>query len=189
MSIAFDQEPHSLHAFAGSGDAAVAEETLSEVAREELERAGWNVERAAHGMAARVKDDEQLLLRLLSEYLESVKDGRRVAERSAIRAAYAHQSHDRSQRGDRVHALAAGNARMLMDWPLPDGTRLSDATREQVRKAAEGTYKQADTMRWDARWYALIAAKMPEGTTKHVRSLLDEATLFKLREKAKHAKR
>jgi hypothetical protein len=162
------------------------EQTLSEVAHEELERAAGNVARAAVNVCERLRESPHLLMALVNEYLVEVEANRRIAYRASIRRYSNAVAKDDSHR---VMALARGNLRMLMDYPLPDkGTRLKDATKDQLRKFSEDQYRKGQTMCWDAKWYALIADRLPDDL-KRVRDVLEETDLQKLREKAKHAKR
>ena len=85
-------------------------------------------------------------------------------------------NYDAGGKGDRVAALAEGNAAMLMDFPLPGGKRLGEATADEVRTAAEFYSKQAGNMAHKARWLSMIAARVKDKTVK------DALTEKKLRE-------
>lgn len=68
----------------------------------------------------------------------------------------------------------------LLDFPLPGGKRLADASRPEVEAGALFYRKQADDMAWKARWLQLIAAKM--GDQPNVAAALDAADLAKMQE-------
>lgn len=162
----------------------VKEIGLMEAAQEALEKACGDVRVASRLMAQRVKDEEGLLISLVSEYLQSVYSGSRIAKRAAIWTA---ANYDPGGNGHRVRVLAAGNARMLLDFPLRSGKPLRHASKGEVRENAEAYYAQADDMRHKSRWLALVAAKVPDG--KRVGDALSEKVLLELMEKAKHEKK
>lgn len=81
----------------------------------------------------------------------------------------------------RVDLLRRASVRMsLMDFPLPNGTRLGNATGEDLAEGS-ATYKaQASDMAAKAKWLDLIAAGLPEGKT--VGEALTETDLERLRD-------
>lgn len=160
--------------------------SLTELARESLARNAGRVVDAASDLAAIAKDTPSVLYALalaaIREVAPSGANERRI-KRNRIWQAMAPEL-----TGHRVHALARGNAAMLMDFPLMDGTPLRNASKDAVRTNAEAYYEQADDMRWKSRWLALVAAKLPDGK-KTVGQVLSEESLNKLRAEARNAKR
>jgi len=84
---------------------------------------------------------------------------------------------------NRVAALIQSNREMLMDFPLPGGLALRDATKDDVTAAALFYSTQATNMGHKARWLDLIAKKVPKGKT--VADALDNDALATLQEKTK----
>ena len=77
-----------------------------------------------------------------------------------------------------VKALARANSYTLLDFPLPGGMRLADATKGDVLAAVEVYRKQATDMGHKANWLDAIAAKMTG--KKRVASVFDARTLEQL---------
>lgn len=160
-----------------------------EAARDALAESKGNANRATAALTASAKEDAALLHALAALAISMASPDEGVAMRHQRRKAWTAPNYDVGGNGHRVHALAAGNAMMLMDFPLMDGTPLRNATREEVRVNAEGYYKQASDMRWKSRWLALVASKIPQQDDKKtVGQALTESVLRELQEKAKHGK-
>jgi hypothetical protein len=157
---------------------------IEELAREVLAECGGDINKATDAIVRQAVADRSVLRLLAFAAVRSVASFNVRSKRSQIWTA---PHYDPGGNGHRVRALAAGNAAMLLDFPLMDRTPLRDASKEKVRENAETYYKQADDMNWKSRWLALIAARIPDG--KSVGECLDEAALCELRDKAKHAKR
>ena len=85
---------------------------------------------------------------------------------------------------DRVGALVRSNMAMLMDFPLPGGKPLRDATRDEVSDAANSYRKQAVDMAQKSAWLKLVAENVPKGKT--VGETLDELSLALFKEKTKN---
>lgn len=83
----------------------------------------------------------------------------------------------------RVRALSDGMRLTLLDFRLPNGMRLAEATRVTVEDAAGDYAKQAGDMAWKARWLSAIARAMPEGVP--VADVMDAAALAALQEQTK----
>jgi len=163
--------------------------TLRERVRNVLESMNWDADGSVHLIVRLVRDDEAMLSEIVAFYISSMAREARHAERGQMRIAASNPTPiDKTQRGHRVMALARGNALMLLDWRLPDGTRMRDATKPQLRKAAELQYKQGTTMVNDSKWYARVADNLKDDKTK-VGSVLKEDMLRKLKEEASRAKR
>lgn len=84
--------------------------------------------------------------------------------------------------GHDVHHLAAGN---LLQFPLPGGQPLGDATREEIAEAAGFYARQAADMAWKGRWLDRIALAMPPG--KRARQVFDDRKLRLLQEETRNA--
>ena len=85
---------------------------------------------------------------------------------------------------DRVGALVVSNMAMLMDFPLPGGKPLRDATGDEVQDAANSYRKQAVDMAQKSAWLKMVAANVPKGKT--VGEALDEMALALFKEKTKN---
>lgn len=84
---------------------------------------------------------------------------------------------------NRVQALIQSNREMLLDFPLPGGMALRDATKADVAAASDFYGNQASDMSHKARWLGMIAKKVPKGKT--VSQALDNDALAKLQETTK----
>jgi hypothetical protein len=82
----------------------------------------------------------------------------------------------------RVAALSNAVSLSLLDFRLPGGKPLRDASAEDVSAAAGFYAEQAADMDAKARWLNAVAAALPDGAV--VGDALDVATLDKLREEA-----
>lgn len=81
----------------------------------------------------------------------------------------------------RVAALAAGNS--LLDFRLPSGIRLRNATADEVGAAADFYTKQAADMAWKAKWLGQIVGRIKKDKT--VGDCLTDADLIAIREKTR----
>ena len=84
----------------------------------------------------------------------------------------------------RVVALVASNMAMLLDFPLPGGKPLRDATKDEVQDAANSYRTQAVDMVQKSAWLKLIAKNVPKGKT--VGETLDELALALFKEESKN---
>lgn len=82
----------------------------------------------------------------------------------------------------RAGALARINTHTLLDFTLPGGRRLGDATRAEVEKAASYYGKIAADSGFKQRWLAKVAAAAPKRGT--VSDKLDAAALLRLQKEA-----
>lgn len=71
-------------------------------------------------------------------------------------------------------------ANSLLDFPLPGGKRLGDATPQEVRAGAAMYRMQADDMAWKARWLEKVADAA--GRKRTISAALSESDLRKLQE-------
>lgn len=80
----------------------------------------------------------------------------------------------------RVAVLANAVGAALMDFRLPGGLPLAQASSEEVREAAGFYARQAADMAWKGAWLDRIAASLPDGKT--VSEEFTEAQLAAMRE-------
>ncbi len=81
-------------------------------------------------------------------------------------------------------SLVSATVRGLMDFPLPGGKRLGDASKGEV-EAAQWSYRtQADDMNIKARWLQMIASRLHPNDV--VSKVLTEADLEAMRTKARN---
>lgn len=129
-------------------------------------------EEATKRLVERVWSDD----RLRADFIEpAVREGCYRLVGKAISAArgdiLAAPSVKNNSNGARLREAAAG----FLAFPLWDGTRLGEATTEQIKDTAVRYRKQADTMAQRAAWLARVAEKVPKG--KRVSDVLTEAAL------------
>lgn len=95
-------------------------------------------------------------------------------------AAWTAPNYDAKGKGERLaNAITAS----LLDFPLPGGKRLADATPEEVREGAAFFRSQAEDMSWKARWLDKVAEKV--GRKPRVAAAVTEADLRKMQEAAR----
>jgi len=156
-------------------------QTVESVARECFKACDGDVQASVKKMAARVRADMGLFRELLDEMVESACYSELAKlNRDNNRAIWTAANYDPGGKGERVKALASGNA--LMFFRLPSGPLLGQAKRADVDAAADFYAKQAQDMGWKARWLQMIA-KHVEGN-KTVAKCLTEQQLAKLKERA-----
>lgn len=132
------------------------ESRVTVIARDALRTAGGEVQRATKLMAKQVRANPALLRELMNDMIEVAcyqEIGRLVRGDRAI--VWTAPNYDKGGNGERVKALAKGNA--LMFFPLPGGVLLMNATRAEVLEASAFYGAQADNMSAKARWLALVA--------------------------------
>lgn len=86
-------------------------------------------------------------------------------------------------RPDNTDGLVRMSKRCLMDYRLSDGTRLADARRPELEKAANWHETMERASAREAKWLRLIISKLPDDRTKVV-SVLNEDGLLELRQVA-----
>lgn len=148
---------------------------VSKAAAEALAKADGDVKAATAAMLAKVRKSRPLREALTEPLLEQAcyaaitKQCRR--QRNIVWTA---PNYTAGGNGQRVIALATS----LLDFPLPGGRRLGEATREEVMAGAQFYRGHADDMAHKARWLARIAAELkPE---QRVADGLDETRLAAL---------
>ena len=88
--------------------------------------------------------------------------------------------HAQREAPDNVRHLANANRTLMEGFPLPDGTRLGDARREDLLKASNFYSKQATDMRHKALFLTAVAGRLKG--RKRVRDTLAETDLVALRD-------
>lgn len=151
-------------------------ERLHKIATE-CARQGANNEEACDMLAAEVAADPNLREVLLSPWephaIRALIGEKRRRDRSVIWS--------RPAAADaRVGLLRRASVRMsLLDFPLPDGTRLGNADAEALAGGIATYTAQASDMAAKAKWLDLIRAQLPEGKT--VGEAMTEQDLERLR--------
>jgi len=147
--------------------------SLYTLAREALAVADNDIQAASDVLADRLEDPA--LRRALSlDAIKMAAGGIIRTTRSSDRAAIEHAERMR-RAGVAVLERAAAMSRALMDFPLPHGGLLRDATRKDVETAVAHYEGSAATATRRAAWLKSVAAKVPEGLT--VGAALTEADL------------
>jgi len=153
---------------------------VSTAAREALEKAGGDTHNAAVILQETVSKRGGLYKALMDPLLtQACRDAIGLVVRTHRKSVWKH----RTDSSERVVALAAGNLLSLMDFPLPGGKRLGDASRSEVSTAAEFYDRQAKDMAHKGRWLALIAQSVTDEQT--VGQALDENRLSELQTEAR----
>lgn len=156
-------------------------QTVESVARDCFKSCNGDVREGVRRMAKLVRADMGLFRQLLDEMVESACYSELAKlNRDNNRAIWTAANYDKGGKGERVKALAHGNA--LMFFRLPTGSLLGQAKRAEVDEAAQFYSKQATDMAWKGRWLSMVAEKV-EGQ-KTVGKCLTEHDLAKLQEKA-----
>jgi hypothetical protein len=139
-----------------------------------------DVQKATAHMLASVRASRKLRDALTEPLLRSAcYDAIRAAYRRERRVIWTAPGYDASQGADRAVSYAQAS---LLDFRLPHGTRLGDATRADIAEA-EGLYRaQADDMAHKGRWLALIAQGLP--ADQKVSAVYDDARLRDLQKEA-----
>ena len=142
--------------------------TLRELAEEYLADAGGLISDAVTELSDRLVRDADIRVSILNDVVE---EAARASTRKAMlaeRAAIVWKAdHAAGRRG--VVALSSAMATALLDFPLGDGTRLRDATREAAASRYE---KMSNEMARRGRWLRKIIVTM--GDAKTVGAAIDE---------------
>lgn len=154
--------------------------TLYTLAREALEAHDFDRLAATEQLYQDAQNDELMWKRLVEplihKALREIIDHSAGQERHEIWTA---PNYDPGGKGDRLRRVID---RGLSDFRLHDGTRLADATAEQLQAEKERYEKQAQDMAHKGRWFGLILQRIKSGKT--VGQSLSEKQLQELREEA-----
>lgn len=155
---------------------------VSQAAADALQAADGDVRKATEAMLAAVRKSRRLRDALTEPLLETACYAAITAQcRKQRSRIWTPPNYSEAGNGDRVIALA----RTLLDFPLPGGRRLGDATRAEVVDAARFYTSHAEDMAHKARWLARVAEAVPDG--QRVADALDEARLARLQEDSRDA--
>lgn len=155
--------------------------TIQDVARDALKRARSDRSKAAELMAKLVRADAALYRSLLDPMVETAcYEAVCKVVRKRNETIWLAPNYDAGGNGERVKALAQGNA--LMFFQLPTGPLLIHATRGDVEASANFYRQQAEDMGTKAQWLLLIAKHLVGN--KPVGKCLTEEKLRELQEKA-----
>lgn len=155
---------------------------VSQAAVEALVGADGDVKAATAVLLKKVRQSRQLRDALTEPLLEQACYNAITAQcRRQRRQIWTPPNYEAGGNGDRVIALA----RSLLDFPLPGGRRLGEATRDEVVDAARFYAAQADDMTHKARWLARVAEALSDAQC--VADALDEARLAELQKEARDA--
>ena len=156
--------------------------SVAETARECLEKAGGDVRKATPLMVERVKASRVLRDALTAPLLSNACYDAISAEcRQQRRHVWTPPNYTADGNGARVIALATS----LLDFPLPGGKRLAEASRGEVAQAADFYATQAADMSHKGRWLRLVAQSVRED--QRVADALDELRLAELQKEAANA--
>ena len=155
-----------------------------ELARECLESARGDRERAARDMRSRVTGDVILVPALLEIACNFCVAQIRASDNNTSWTNGASRAVPQEQRGARVLALARDTERALMDIVLPNGVVIADARGADFDDAIDLYQKRIRTETHKVRWFQLIRNRIGNQTVSRA---LKEADLKRLREEAEDA--
>jgi hypothetical protein len=152
--------------------------TLRDVVRECIEAAA-DQQDATDRLLERVRADAALRSELLTPWETTAA----AAIVVSVQAAQRRTIWVRPSAPDaRVSALRTAAATMLMDFPLPGGKRVRDATAADLAAGVAFYAGRAADMGAKARWLAAVRAKLEATNLATVAEAMDEAALAALRE-------
>ncbi len=147
--------------------------SLSSLAREALKASGNDTDVAAEWLSGRLEDPA--IRKVVAADIVAMAAGAAIrAVRSSDRALI--DDDMRRRQAGEVLARAGAVDRALMDYPLPFGGVLADATRAEISRAVEHYRVSSKTALMRAAWLERVGAKLPDDATP-VRAALTEADL------------
>lgn len=156
--------------------------TFSEIAREYLHSADGDTLLATERLSARLREDKPLRDAIVEDaimaFAATAVDDQMRAERRAVWAEAGRATKPKTP----ISALANGISRALLDFPLRNGKRLRDATREEVLEQASAYGASARDTAFKARWLTLIGQRVDEG--RKVGECISEDDAFAMRAEA-----
>lgn len=162
-------------------------ESLQEIAQKMLDRASGDVESAALALTTRASKSPALFRRIMSPGLrQACYDLIRGQCRNNRQAIWHTPQPTISETRSSVASLASATiatTRTLMQFPLPGGMYIENATRGDLREAIGFYSLQASDMSAKARWLSLIESKLRNDDVT-VGEVLNLAVLQKLRAEA-----
>lgn len=154
--------------------------TLAEMAREELDKAENDIEKAVIALRDRIMDDVSLVRDNLQKWIENVAR-QRVALVFKNRRTMIERVH--SDFGTALASAMEAEFTRFMEMPLFGGMPLGRSTAADVRESAAQYEKMSSTAARRARWqYAVAEAaeKNADRSDATISQTLSEATLAKL---------
>ena len=150
---------------------------LRDLAAQALERASGDPHKAATLLENRIRANDRLQRELLERVIsdQCLALVRRVAPKAPPAERAPRREIDTSAR---IHALADS----LLDFVLPGGLKLRDATPAQLHATARVFEHNAAESRRTARWLDAVAARVPDG--RKVGEALDARELQRLKDRA-----
>jgi hypothetical protein len=166
--------------------------TLDDLAAEEMGNANNNVPRAVIAMQSRISADpvlyQALIVPIIKNALWEAASRSRRSLRSAIdRNRSSSQSSRRSSRRSSRARIRLVAAATMMEWPLPSGKAIGDATKSDLRAARQVYQSQIAPLTIRERWYGLVENKLPS-ERHHVRNVMNLDQITKLYEKAEQGR-
>lgn len=158
-----------------------SEISVSAIARECLEAANGDVRTATIILLNRCDKDLQLYKTIAGPLMRTAcyEEIRKVCRKDRRAIWHMPQPTAQEQRG---RVIALNNT--LMDFRLPDGTRLGDAKHSNIMAASEFYRKQGRDMTVKAVWLEMIAKKVDAKDRKTASQCVSVEELDKLRQKA-----
>lgn len=146
-------------------------QSLHAIAREVLDANHGDPEQARIEMAERLAEPETRRA-LAEDAIATAVRAKIAAVRTYERAAIIR---DQEKEAQGIARRAGAVDRAFMDFPLPFGGKLADATKHDIHRAADHYEISAATQQRRAAWLRKIADMMPENV--HVSAALTEAQL------------
>lgn len=153
--------------------------SMSSLAREFMLANGNDVDLASAAMEGHVVSDVELykLLTLPAFQLECRNNCRGIRSKMRQEATFIAGMSEDQKKG--YLASIRHDWHTLMDFQLPDGTKLRDATRDMLNEAMAVYYKQARTMTIRRHWLVSVHRELPDDL-KTVADVFTEEKLVKL---------
>lgn len=152
---------------------------MTDYAAAAMEQADGDVLKATEILEAQARSNMDVWRELTDTLLRTAcYDACRAVCRSERRIIWNSPNYDKGGNGERVKQ----HANTLLDWPLPGGKKLRDATKQDLLEASGFYSKQAAQMTSIANWLDAVAKKVK---TKTVGETLSADDLEKLRDQTK----
>ena len=154
-------------------------EKISVIARKALASSEGDLSKATEKMEKAVRANPTLFNELMWPLVhDACYDKLRSLVRTDREKIWTAPNYTQGGNGRRLHALAS----TLLDFPLPNGKRMRDASKADLVEAATFYGTQAKDMSHKARWLDAIAARVGR---KKVGDVLSAEQLAKLQEEVK----
>ena len=144
---------------------------------EECIASGKDSQEAILLLLEKVRKDNYLYDELLGPYEHRAAQELVLLKTQDIRSKI-WDSKQNQQSNARVKHLAEVHSILLMDFPLPGGVRLGEATKGQVTEASEYYIRRGKNMLWKGKFLERVAKPMQNNES--VKSRFDEKKLQKL---------